>query len=1726
MILQNHNSNLKKGKAMKRSTLSFWAVMLVTVMLLSAFSSCTGDMGSETDTGESSDTTLIESYDKETKPGTEATDKPEDSAQTDATSESESSTSSEPSETDQVTEGETVAPPSLEGEYANIISVSNKYKNGVNTYYSDATRTEFVISNQNMSLSYTLAADDDKLISSIKTPQGASYLENTMDVFVRMQNGKTFYSSSSMSSAYINIDRFGYYYYQTTISGQGFISEIDVYDELDLNLGLPTRAINMSTPTFKDGVVSAQVTNTRDPQIQYAEITPFDTSKYNYLAVTVRVDSVSVPENVGGTLFIVAGSHSTFNNAQSTSMKMIADGEFHTYYLRLDNLPEYTGKVTKLRFDLDGNVGDCFEIKDVKAVSGSCDAPQLAMRRTFNTYSDKNLQVIQVSAISNTNGIDSIGMITDIPVDRIEKLIVKDKNGMHTDISDVDWQSAEYVGFDIKNVGIFGYILLSHATSGDLSVELTNGSYRIIQSRTPDGNSLSIPNASTLNANDFYMGHRIYTDTQHDFSAFVNEAECERNPLPAENIIVNGSTNDKGAYIGYNVLRGAYEFTLEDSGFNSAYFSESNKHFGISFTVKGDDKNRTIYMMAAVESGELECAAVLDKNSELLPIPIEVIKNFTDGDYSIHSIIDNTWSESFFPSPVGKSSETSLTLLHLYQNWGRYPLKQLSSIKFGCPYYHLSTGVTETNCIVPWFTTGGCRNIMSMLPDHRSMSAPFWGNQPQHTSGGSHGFLEYTDEDGNYAAAECIKNTITSYGPTYAEVIMDYLSDDGKVKATYTHMEMPQTDENRGYYTITYEFIEDISFNSFKEDFSIYAMTPKSSVDYKYVGYLNDKNECKIALSNTKDRNKFYVLGDQCPYFSYFRDDNCTATDGYVNLSFLIYNSEIVIGGQKVSPNFAILDRGEKIKLTLDLDKAEFKAGDKISLNAIIMPWGSQETDYESEDRAPDQNVREVRENSLLNPLKISSTNDCYVVDQAFLPRVRTTNGKSAEFTVSGGNNNCTVRLDGFTELTIPTVYELIDGKWERYNLSSFYYPDKTNNNNNYDGYGVTYEDDGFFSYSFIVEMDNGAERTFKFIADKSQFTPEVEPPKTEVEEDKSGIVEGTNKYFDADAVFTAAKNGRGAGNIVLMNEDELEFVRLYGNASSPEAFFSIYQRVNDTSSVKTGQFFIIKYRVPADKPESDYFAFFSSTNESFAKAEHSVSYTSVKADGEWHVLVLNLAEAKSDHFSPAPNGTYDAQYLRFDVFNRTTATTSYTDIAFMAFDDSFTDVISLVAGAHEKIEYYNGSEFEIKTEDGTIPESNPEETQTEAPEESTPEESEISVYLTPQMLDKNGVNMNTRVLSDDGSYITYKSHATAQESYFFAYNNTSSIETGQYLVFKYRSTVKNWFEFFASTTGGLASTSLTIDKGTYVNDGEWHVIVINLAQAIPSFAAKEDGKYYIKQLRFDVFNTVIGNEDETVDVAYLALCTNFNSAIGFEKTLETVQYYNGTQVYSFSVKNSDKITEPNPDGDNSTNGSGSAPSEDESAGEEFCYYWNAKDLAEMAGGSGMGERKLSADGKYVTYYSNESAPESYFMLVNNRDKSRETGQYLVLKYKTSIPPSQNYLDFFVTTEEKASGFIGSAHFSLSNKNGLYFNDDVWRVLVIDLSAVIPDYFSAESDGSYHASYLRFDIFNSKMGSTEFTLDVAYVGLCNSYEAAINHDKTQDPVLFYNGTVKNVSADS
>ena len=190
---------------MKKALISLLSLMLALTMVAGVFASCTNG-GGETETGDQESQT----------PGGEET-------------------SSTPTGGDEE-EKDPVAP----SEHLALIQAANGLANGVQAFFPDATRTHYSLSNTEMIMNYARSSGFDQLVESIKNHNGAAYIQNTMDVFVRMANGDsydTFYASQSLKSAEANLYRFGYYYYQGLFEFQNFIpKEFEISKSTDINI--------------------------------------------------------------------------------------------------------------------------------------------------------------------------------------------------------------------------------------------------------------------------------------------------------------------------------------------------------------------------------------------------------------------------------------------------------------------------------------------------------------------------------------------------------------------------------------------------------------------------------------------------------------------------------------------------------------------------------------------------------------------------------------------------------------------------------------------------------------------------------------------------------------------------------------------------------------------------------------------------------------------------------------------------------------------------------------------------------------------------------------------------------------------------------------------------------------------------------------------------------------------------------------------------------------------------------------------------------------------------------------------------------------------------------------------------------------------------------------------------------------------------------------------------
>ena len=682
----------------------------------------------------------------------------------------------------------------------------------------------------------------------------------------------------------------------------------------------------------------------------------------------------------------------------------------------------------------------------------------LSVDRTFHIYSDKvNLVQHLTTTGGEASGIAGYGQIYQLDASRVKSLIIKDANGTHTTLDGVDFATCEYVGFDMERAGVIGFILLPYEDNeGKLNVTLQDGVYTIEQHIENNVDKV-YPIHSHL-----YFGMRMYTKADHDLEAFVKEAECERNPLTGLEIT---KRTDGAAYVGYDALRGAYRFDVNGGDFSNNYYNAPNQVFTVNAAITADNLDRNIYVYTHTASGCLESAVIMDENQTLIPIPLEVTKNFSgENEDSLYLPGDVSYGETFFPLSLKAGETKKFTVLNLYQNWGNYPLKQISSIQFVAPYYHLSTGVTETNCIAPSFVYG---KDNWLLPDFRAMSAPLWASQPQHTAIGQLFVVRYDTADRVTANLENYHNDIDSYGPVYADVTMDYLAQDGAIHISYRHVEMPQTDENRTYYSLRIDVLEDVSFKDFKSDFSLFCFNGRHP-KFNKLGYLDENNQHQVldlGIATAKTYDRFFKLGSEYPFFDYYEP---LAADA-VNFALIVKDSHIIIDGQEFTNGFLMRDRYDGSlnfgDLTLDLGEVTLKAGDCICVDYILLPWGYV-------DSTSDQNVLNVRQDSCIDPYKVTAEVGS-VMEDTYVPKVRVDENQTATFTYSGGDNNGVVRVYGLTGYQRPVIEELVNGEWVAYTDTT---------NRAYDGYMIYADEDGTYSVAFVISMTDAPAggRTFR----------------------------------------------------------------------------------------------------------------------------------------------------------------------------------------------------------------------------------------------------------------------------------------------------------------------------------------------------------------------------------------------------------------------------------------------------------------------------------------------------------------------------------------------------------------------------------------------------------------------------------------------------------------------
>ena len=234
-------------------------------------------------------------------------------------------------------------------------------------------------------------------------------------------------------------------------------------------------------------------------------------------------------------------------------------------------------------------------------------------------------------------------------------------------------------------------------------------------------------------------------------------------------------------------------------GFEQAFLNP-NREAAVTVTLRDGEKTpRGMVVKCATGIGNLEAAVLTDPFGFPLPVPVQVSKNFSG---EMEEPDDTAFGDSYFPLTLTPGERRTFRVVHLTQNWGDHPLKQVSSIRFNNIYWHLSTGASESTCLTQNWLEIGRSGIMA-IPDFRPRSGPMYVDQPQHDCEQWPGFLQY-----NNGASRLIyeRTSFQSVSPNLARVTMQYHTSDNAATAKISIMEFPQRDEMRTFVHLRYDW--------------------------------------------------------------------------------------------------------------------------------------------------------------------------------------------------------------------------------------------------------------------------------------------------------------------------------------------------------------------------------------------------------------------------------------------------------------------------------------------------------------------------------------------------------------------------------------------------------------------------------------------------------------------------------------------------------------------------------------------------------------------------------------------------------------------------------------------------------------------------------------------------------------------------------------------------------
>lgn len=464
----------------------------------------------------------------------------------------------------------------------------------------------------------------------------------------------------------------------------------------------------------------------------------------------------------------------------------------------------------------------------------------------------------------------------------------------------------------------------------------------------------------------------------------------------------------------------------------------------------------------------------------------------------------------------------------------------------------------------------------------------------------------------------------------------------------------------------------------------------------------------------------------------------------------------------------------------------------------------------------------------------------------------------------------------------------------------------------------ITVTDDG------KVKVEGMESEWLNGIVPENTFSYKVpEISSFEYDPTSSDVKNGVEVLYPAYSIGNNCEYVKTIGGFEVMNENGVEFVRIYGgNSQFSYNKLDIYS--NDGTAV-SGQYLIFKYRIPSDKAlnQSTLYMYAGTVNNTATGEQENIAIK-VSEDGEWHIAVVDLASlvgnASGSLFNPADDGKYYAKYIQmrpvteYNAGYKPGTLEDYMDIAYFAICDDLAELKTIIDPDTDPIydKYTSKTDYtQLKSADnscavcGVVEVTEGEKyiykctsCNTVYSEKSVP--ADINKYYSASAVNTEvktwwKVSYEGLYIDEDTgvAYTAYKGADTTGQMIYTRYPYEASgkymgpdksygVGKSNYLVLKVR--VSDPQQSLNVYVGSLAANTVNTSEATGssgvssvvipLNGFEaetWVTYVIDLNEVIEdSWKADDDGNYTVQTLYLHLEEFASTTE---LDVAYIAFC-------------------------------------------------------------------------------------------------------------------------------------------------------------------------------------------------------------------------------------------------------------